>query len=74
MRHLRLLTHVVEVARTGSIRAAAELLNLTPSAMNRRIQDLELEVGTPLFERWPPVVPALERRTASWRHGCARRG
>jgi DNA-binding transcriptional LysR family regulator len=49
MRHLRLLTHVVEVARTGSIRRAAERLNLTPSAMNRRIQDLEREVGTPLF-------------------------
>jgi DNA-binding transcriptional LysR family regulator len=56
MRHLRLLTHVVEVARTGSIRRAAELLNLTPSAMNRRIQDLELEVGTPLFERRPRGV------------------
>src|ERR1700760_5057579 len=51
MRHLKLLTHVVEVARTGSIRRAAELLNLTPSAMNRRIQDLEAEIGTPLFER-----------------------
>jgi DNA-binding transcriptional LysR family regulator len=56
MRHLRLLNHVVEVARTGSIRRAAELLNLTPSAMNRRIQDLELEVGTPLFERRPRGV------------------
>jgi DNA-binding transcriptional LysR family regulator len=56
MRHLRLLTHVVEVARTGSIRRAAERLNLTPSAMNRRIQDLELEVGTPLFERRPRGV------------------
>jgi DNA-binding transcriptional LysR family regulator len=56
MRHLRLLTHVVEVARTGSIRKAAERLNLTPSAMNRRIQDLEAEVGTPLFERRPRGV------------------
>jgi DNA-binding transcriptional LysR family regulator len=56
MRHLRLLTHVVEVARTGSIRKAAEQLNLTPSAMNRRIQDLETEVGTPLFERRPRGV------------------
>src|SRR3981189_2851599 len=53
MRHLKLLTHVVEVARMGSIRKAAEHLNLTPSAMNRRIQDLEAEVGTPLFERRP---------------------
>jgi DNA-binding transcriptional LysR family regulator len=56
MRHLRLLGHVVEVARLGSIRRAAEQLNLTPSAMNRRIQDLEVEVGTPLFERRPRGV------------------
>ena len=56
MRHLKLLTHVVEVARMGSIRKAAERLNLTPSAMNRRIQDLEAEVGTPLFERRPRGV------------------
>ena len=56
MRHLKLLTHVVEVARAGSIRKAAEHLNLTPSAMNRRIQDLEAEVGTPLFERRPRGV------------------
>ena len=56
MRHLRLLTHVVEVARTGPIRRAAELLNLTPSAMNRRIQDLYAEIGTPLFGRRPRAV------------------
>ena len=56
MRHLKLLAHVVEVARMGSIRKAAERLNLTPSAMNRRIQDLEAEVGTPLFERRPRGV------------------
>src|SRR5580704_13907368 len=56
MRHLRLLSHVVEIARTGSIRKAAEQLNLTPSAMNRRIQDLETEIGTPLFERRPRGV------------------
>jgi DNA-binding transcriptional LysR family regulator len=56
MRHLRLLAHVVEIARMGSIRKAAEHLNLTPSAMNRRIQDLEAEVGTPLFERRPRGV------------------
>ena len=56
MRHLKLLMHVVEVAQTGSIRRAAEHVNLTPSAMNRRIQDLETEVGTPLFERRPRGV------------------
>ena len=51
MRHTKLLAHIVEVARAGSIRKAAEHLNLTASAMNRRIQDLEAELGTPLFER-----------------------
>jgi DNA-binding transcriptional LysR family regulator len=51
MRHTKLLAHIVEVARAGSIRKAAERLNLTASAMNRRIQDLEAELGTPLFER-----------------------
>jgi len=56
VRHLRLLIHVVEVARTGSMRRAAERLNLTPSAINRRIQDLENELGTPLFERRPRGV------------------
>jgi DNA-binding transcriptional LysR family regulator len=40
----------------GSIRKAAEQMNLTPSALNRRIQDLEEEVGTPLFERRPRGV------------------
>jgi len=40
----------------GSIRKAAEHLNLTPSAMNRRIQDLEAEIGTALFERRPRGV------------------
>jgi DNA-binding transcriptional LysR family regulator len=56
VRHLRLLIHVVEVARTGSMRRAAERLNLTPSAINRRIQDLEAELGTALFERKPRGV------------------
>ncbi len=51
MRHLTLLQHVVEVARSGSIRKAAERLNITSSALNRRVQDLEEELGTPLFER-----------------------
>jgi DNA-binding transcriptional LysR family regulator len=56
MRHLRLLEQVVEIAKSGSIRKAAENLNITPSAMNRRIQDLEVEVGGKLFERLPRGV------------------
>ncbi|WP_026596778.1 LysR family transcriptional regulator [Methylobacterium sp. 77] len=51
MKHLRTLTYVSEVARRGSIRRAAEGLNITPSALTRQIQDLEYELGTPIFER-----------------------
>ena len=53
MNHLRFLKYLDEVARAGSIRQAAERLHIAPSAVNRRIQDLEEELGTPLFERLP---------------------
>lgn len=44
------------VARHGSIRKAAESLHIASSALNRRILDLEEEVGSPLFERQPRGV------------------
>lgn len=53
MNHLRFLRYFDEVARVGSIRQAAESLHVAPSAVNRRIQDLEDELGVPLFERLP---------------------
>ena len=56
MRHLRVLNYLDEVARAGSIRAAAERLNATASAVNRRIMDLEEELGAALLERRPRGV------------------
>jgi DNA-binding transcriptional LysR family regulator len=56
MKHLRILEYVDEVARCGSIRKAADRLNVTSSAVNRRIMDLEEELGAPLFERRPRGV------------------
>ena len=56
MRHLRILHYVDEVARTGSIRKAAARLNVTASAVNRRIIDLEDELGAQLLERKPRGV------------------
>src|SRR5215470_10325059 len=56
MKHLRILQYVDEVARSGSIRKASEQLHVTASAVNRRIADLEEELGTPLFERRPRGV------------------
>ena len=51
MRHLLIYRFVDEVAKAGSIRKAAELLAITPSALNRRILALEEELGVPVFER-----------------------
>ena len=56
MQHNRFLRYVDVVARTGSIRKAAERLNVVSSAVNRRILDIEHEIGTPLFERLPRGV------------------
>ena len=56
MRFMRILGYVDEIARSGSIRKAAERLNLTASALNRRVMDIEEELGTLLFERRPRGV------------------
>jgi len=39
------------VAQLGSIRAAAQALNIAPSAISRTIRSLEETIGIPLFER-----------------------
>lgn len=53
LRPPRLLTYVDAVARHGSIRKAAEALNVAASALNRQILDLEADLGSTLFERLP---------------------
>ncbi|WP_423454423.1 LysR family transcriptional regulator [Ottowia sp. VDI28] len=53
MNHLRFLKYVDEIARSGSIAKAAERLHVAASAVNRRLQDIEEELDTPLFERLP---------------------
>lgn len=51
MRNLLIYKYINEVARAGSVRKAAAVLSITPSSLNRRIQFIEEELGTPLFER-----------------------
>jgi len=51
VKHHRFLRYVDEIARTGSVRKAAERMNVTASALNRRLHDIEEEIGHPLFER-----------------------
>jgi DNA-binding transcriptional LysR family regulator len=56
LRPPRLLTYVDAVARHGSIRKAADALNVASSALNRQILDLEVDLGSALFERLPRGV------------------
>ena len=51
--HSRILKYLDEVVRVGSIRGAADKLNVAASAISRQILTLETELGTPIFQRTP---------------------
>jgi DNA-binding transcriptional LysR family regulator len=56
LRNQRIWRYIEEVARIGSVRQAAERLHVTPSALLRRIQDVELDLGAAIFDRSPSGV------------------
>lgn len=56
MRHLTTFRLIDQVAKSGSIRSAAEALALAPSAVQRRLQAFEDEIGERIFERLPNGV------------------
>lgn len=51
MRHLQSFKYVKAIAEAGSIRGASESLTISPSALNRHIQTLELDLGIQIFDR-----------------------
>ena len=74
MRNLLIYKYIDATARAGSVRQAAEILAITPSSLNRRIQSLEQELGTPLFERHSKGVrlnPAGEHAVHTFRRHMA---
>lgn len=54
--HSSVLRYFDVVARLGSIRKAADRLNVASSAVNRQLINLEETIGTPVFERLPRGV------------------
>lgn len=56
MKHLRLYEAIRLIQRQGSIRKAAELLAVSPSALNRSVQAFEDAMGVEVFERVPVGV------------------
>jgi DNA-binding transcriptional LysR family regulator len=49
--HGSILRYLEQVVRLGSIRKAAQVLNVASTAVNRKILKLEQELGAPIFER-----------------------
>lgn len=49
----RFLRYFMAVGRLGSIRRAADELNVSASAIDRQILNVEADIGMPLFERLP---------------------
>jgi DNA-binding transcriptional LysR family regulator len=47
----RLYAYFDEIVRHGSIRGAAKALGIASSALNRRVLDLEQQIGTIMFDR-----------------------
>jgi len=54
--HPRAFLYIDSIANAGSIRRAAEQLNVASSAVNRMVLDLERALGARLFERLPRGV------------------
>lgn len=50
----------LEIARLGSVKAAAAEMNLSESALSRRVQTLESRIGTPLFNRHHQALSLTE--------------
>ena len=48
---IRVLRYFIEIAREGSMTAAAEVLHVSQSALSKQMKDLEDELGKRLFIR-----------------------
>jgi DNA-binding transcriptional LysR family regulator len=68
MRHLTVYRYIDRIARSGSIRSAAEYLAISPSALNRRILSFEDELGTMIFDRLATGVRLSTAGEILYRH------
>jgi DNA-binding transcriptional LysR family regulator len=66
--HDKLLIYLDEVARQGSIRKAAAVLNVASSSVNRKIISAEQDLGTRLFDRIASGVELTDAGTILLEH------
>lgn len=69
--HAAVLRYFATVARSGSMRAASEELNVASSAVSRQIQKLEHELGVELFERLPKGLRLTKAGAVALKHARA---
>ncbi|MBS0320019.1 MAG: LysR family transcriptional regulator [Proteobacteria bacterium] len=74
LKHLKLrhLTVALDVARLGSVRAAADVLCVTESAVSKTLRELEEQLGVRLFERTKDGMLLTEagRRFSDYAHSA----
>lgn len=60
------LRHFAELARAGTLSAAAQRMGVTHTTISRRLQRLEQRIGEPLFTRSPQGYALTLRGEALW--------
>ncbi|ERK05639.1 MAG: LysR family transcriptional regulator [Pantoea sp.] len=67
---LKRLHYFCTIAEQGSISKAAKLLNIAQPPLGKRLQELEEEIGSPLFTRTPRRMVLTEAGTFLYRQAC----
>ncbi|MBZ6387302.1 MULTISPECIES: LysR family transcriptional regulator [Pantoea] len=67
---LKRLHYFCTIAEQGSISKAARLLNMAQPPLGKRLQELEEEIGSPLFLRTPRKMVLTEAGTFLYRQAC----
>lgn len=68
---LKRLRYFCAIAEQGSISKAAKLLNMAQPPLGKRLQELEAEIGSPLFIRTPKKMRLTEAGQFLYRQSCA---
>ncbi|WP_409076481.1 LysR family transcriptional regulator (plasmid) [Pantoea sp. C3] len=67
---LKRLQYFCTIAEQGSISKAARVLNIAQPPLGKRLQELEEEIGSPLFTRTPRKMVLTEAGTFLYRQSC----
>lgn len=67
---LKRLHYFCTIAEQGSISKAAKLLNIAQPPLGKRLQELEEEIGSPLFTRSPRAMVLTEAGSFLYRRAC----